>query len=159
MAEMLERHLTFRRNDVWTAEQVLDSVNKSAILVQSRATKLEVSATMVRVRSALQRGRALLESRSGLPDGLDVLRPTHLELQDPCDACGKSRAVANEEAMLPPFHPLCRCFRLAWRSSELPDLERKVTLWSLECALGHDRVQRFPFDEFIEACEQLRAGS
>lgn len=157
LTEQLETHLVLKRPAWQSAEQLLDLVHSAGTFSQGRVSRLEADTTMLRVEAALSRAQAVLDGASDLSVELAALRPTHLELEEPCEACKWVRAVEPEEDQLPPFHPGCQCFRLAWRHSEMPDLERKVMLWAFECALGHDKTPRFPFEEFIEACEQRRS--
>lgn len=155
LAKSIERHVVLRSEPRSIAADIRDWAHKGGKFSQGRLTKKEADVALEVVDAALERAQAILTGTREITPELERLTPTHLVVDDPCPTCTKRTIVTSDEGALPPFHRTCRCFRLSWRSTKIGELERRTTLWALECAV-HDRRARFPLEEFIEAGERLR---
>lgn len=158
LTKLLARKRAFNRPDWMAPHYLLEVIQDQDLLCQGRVTKQSAETTMVRVRAAVQVAQETLRGERELDELLPTLIPDRLELEA-CDRCSDRMSAGPEEDQLPPFGALCRCFRLAWRRSEMDELQRKMTLWALECALKDDQAPRFPFEEFIAACDAVNAST
>lgn len=131
----------------------LHGTAQEAILsVQGRVGKEVADLAMGRIEQALHQAQNVFEGRVDPREAFQALNPNTLTVTECCSRCEARESIVDDESALPPFHPTCRCIRLAWRSDRIPELERKVSLWALECAFAAGNSLRFPCEEILECC-------
>jgi hypothetical protein len=134
----------------WPA--LFETASEALLSVQSRARKEAADVAMGRIHQALHQAQNIFEGRVDLREAFQALNPNTLSVAECCATCEAHESVATDESALPPFHSTCRCIRLAWRSDRIPELERKVSLWALECAFAAGKSLRFPCEEILGCC-------
>lgn len=156
--EMLTRWRRRPRAQGRSTDEVRDIAKATCVCMQARLWEAEARVAMDRIQQALHQARDIFDGKQDLKEAVQALRPTTLVLAEPCATCG-ARELEVTASALPPFQPGCRCLRLLWRSHQMPELERKIVIWALECGLRRGKPSRFPFEEVVDACERLREVS
>lgn len=134
----------------WPA--LLKAAREALLSLQGRVGKEAADAAMGRVEQALHQAQNIFEGRVGQREALQALNPNELTMAECCTRCEMREFVTDDESALPPFHSTCRCIRLAWRTDCISELERRVSLWALECAFAAGKSLRFPCEEILECC-------
>jgi hypothetical protein len=131
-------------------------LQESEMRIQRRVAYDVAQTVTERVHQAVATVQGALQSAAGIRELLWELTPDRLVLEEVCPFCEhRNRLVEQEETSLPPYHPVCECFRLTWRSTQMGEFDRCLMLWACECALRPNPTPRFPLMQFIDACEAL----
>ena len=161
-----------RRQRSWPAANN-DSVDSIRLQLESELDTPAVvnsSLSLLAIETATAEARQTIESVARRIGSLDLLtteverlRPRILRADRICLRCYSSLTRAGmmpkpvtwggsfDEKLLPPFHPACRCFQLAWSTPGVSGYERELSMWA--CAVHFELGEMntpFPLGEFLE---------